>query len=140
MKKYTRKWCDFHKSLWNNNVDCPQRSHWWLRSKLLNKMRVLTQSQNQKKGRYIIDVEPSAIVSTTKIHPGEPNEPEEGEHLFHSQMWVKGTLLHFIVVRGSQKILISVEVIKRLALPKMLHLQPYNIGWLCQGSDLHVSQ
>jgi hypothetical protein len=50
-----------------------------------------------EKGRQIIDAEPSATVATTKIHPSEPDELEEGEHLFHSQMWVKGTLLHFIV-------------------------------------------
>jgi hypothetical protein len=56
-----------------------------------------------KRGRWIIDVEPSATISTTKLQPGEPDEPEEGERLFHSQMWVKGTLLHFIVDSGSQK-------------------------------------
>jgi hypothetical protein len=33
---------------------------------------------------WIIDVEPSVIVSTTKLHPGEPDEPEEGEWFFHS--------------------------------------------------------
>jgi hypothetical protein len=69
-----------------------------------------------ERGRWIIDMEPSAIVSTTKLQPGEPDEPEEGEHLFHSQMWVKGTPLHFIIDSGSQKNLISAEVIKRLAL------------------------
>jgi hypothetical protein len=93
-----------------------------------------------ERGRWIIDVEPSATVSTTKLQPGEPDEPEEGEHLFHSQMWVKGTPLHFIIDSSSQKNLISVEVIKQLALPTMPHPQPYTIGWLCQGSDLHVSQ
>jgi hypothetical protein len=45
-----------------------------------------------ERGRRIIDAEPSAIVATTKLQPGEPDEPEEGECLFHSQMWVKGTL------------------------------------------------
>jgi hypothetical protein len=54
-----------------------------------------------ERGRRIIDVEPSATVATTKLQPGEPNEPEEGERLFHSQMWVKGTPLHFIIDRGS---------------------------------------
>jgi hypothetical protein len=53
-------------------------------------------------------------------------------------MWVKGTPLHFIVDSGSQKNLISEEVIKWLVLPTMLHPQPYTIGWLCQGSDLRV--
>jgi hypothetical protein len=33
-------------------------------------------------------------------------------------MWVKGTPLHFIIDRGSQKNLISTEVVKRLALPQ----------------------
>jgi hypothetical protein len=60
-----------------------------------------------ERGRQIIDVEPSAIIATTKLHLGEPNEPEEGERLFHSQMWVKVTPLHFIMDRGSQKKLIS---------------------------------
>jgi hypothetical protein len=55
-------------------------------------------------------------------------------------MCVKGTLLHFIVDSASQKNLISAEVIKRLALPTTLHPQPYTIGWIRQGSDLHISQ
>jgi hypothetical protein len=54
-----------------------------------------------ERGRRIIDAEPSAIVATTKLQHGEPDKPEEGEHLFHSQMWVKGTPLHFIVDSGS---------------------------------------
>jgi hypothetical protein len=55
-------------------------------------------------------------------------------------MWVKGTPLQFIVDSGIQKNLILAEVVKRLTLPIMPHLQPYTIGWLCQGSDIHVSQ
>ena len=54
-----------------------------------------------ERGRRIIDVEPSATVATTKLQPGEPDKPEEGKHLFHSYMWVKGTPLHFIVDSGS---------------------------------------
>jgi hypothetical protein len=92
------------------------------------------------RGRQVIDMEPSATVTTTKLQPGEPDEPEEGERLFHSQMWVKGTLLHFIVNIGSQKNLILAEVVKRLALPTMPHPQPYTIGCLHQGNDLCVSQ
>jgi hypothetical protein len=77
-----------------------------------------------ERGRWIIDAEPSATVATTKLQPGEPDEPEEGERLFHSQMWVKGTPLHFIVDSSSQKNLISAEVVKRLALPTTPHPQP----------------
>ena len=42
------------------------------------------------KGKWIIDVELNAIVATAQIQLVEPEDPKEGEHLFHSQMWVKG--------------------------------------------------
>ena len=71
-----------------------------------------------------------ATISTTKLQPGEPDEPKEGERLFYSQMWVKGTPLHFIIDISSKKNLISVEVINQLALLTMSHPQPYTIGWL----------
>jgi hypothetical protein len=76
---------------------------------------------------------------TATIQPEEPKYPEEGEHLFHSQMWVKGTLLHFTVDSGSQKYLISVEVVKQLVFFTTPHPQPYNIGWIPQGKDLCVN-
>jgi hypothetical protein len=96
-------------------------------------------SENNGKGQ-IIDADPTAIVVTATIQPEEPTDPEDGEHLFHSQMWVKGTPLHFIVDRGSQKNLISAEVVKQLGLSTTPHPQPYNIGWLRQGRDLRVNQ
>jgi hypothetical protein len=77
-----------------------------------------------KRGRQIIDMEPSATVATTNLHPGEPDEPDEGERLFHSHMWVKGTPLHFIVDSDSQKKLISIEVKNLLALLTMPHHNP----------------
>ena len=55
-------------------------------------------------------------------------------------MWVKGSPLQFIVDSGSQKNLISVEVVKRLGLLTTAHPQPYTIGWLHQGQDLRVSR
>jgi hypothetical protein len=55
-------------------------------------------------------------------------------------MWVKGSPLQFIVDRRSQKNLISVEVMKWLLLLTTTHPQPYTIGWLHQGRDLHVSR
>jgi hypothetical protein len=107
-------------------------------------MHVLTLNQNPirgtDKGKQIIDVEPSATVATTKIQKIEPEDPEEGECLFHSQMWVKGSPLQFIVDSGSQKNLISAEVMKRLGLKTTTHPQSYTIGWLHQGRDLRVSQ
>jgi len=66
-------------------------------------------------------------------------DPEEEECHFHSQMSVKGSPLQFIVDSGSQKNLISAEVVKRLGLPATTHPQLYTIGWLHQGWDLCVS-
>jgi hypothetical protein len=82
------------------------------------------------RGRWIIDSEPSATIATIKLQLGEPDEPEEGEHPFRSHMWVKGTPLHFIINSGSHKNLISVEVVKQIALLTTPHPQPYTIEWL----------
>jgi hypothetical protein len=76
--------------------------------------------ENTGKGQ-IIDADPTAIVATAAIQPEEPTDPEEGECLFHSQMWVKGAPLHFIVDSGSQKKLISGEVVKQLGLSTTPH-------------------
>ena len=49
--------------------------------------------KGNEKGKKIIDVKPNATVATAKIHKEEPKDPKEKEHLFHSQMWVKGSSL-----------------------------------------------
>jgi hypothetical protein len=43
--------------------------------------------------RQIINTDPTAIVSSATIQPNKPTDPKEGEHLFHSHMWVKGNPL-----------------------------------------------
>jgi hypothetical protein len=95
---------------------------------------------NPKGGKWIIDVEPSATFTTTKVHSSEPDEPEEGERLFHSYIWEKGPLLHFIIDKSSQKNLISAEIVKQLELSTTSHPHPYTIGWIHQGRDLCVIQ
>jgi hypothetical protein len=46
------------------------------------------------------------IVATTTVQLEEPTDPEEGERIFHSQKWVKGAPLYFIVDNEIQKKLI----------------------------------
>jgi hypothetical protein len=75
-----------------------------------------------------------------KIQKEEPEDPEEVEHLFHSNMWVKGFPLLFLIDSRSQKKLILVEVVKRLGLPTKTHPQPYTIRWLHEGRYLYVIQ
>jgi hypothetical protein len=136
MKKDTGKWCEYHKSPWHNTDECRSKKSLVAELKASESEVDSDSESNPEGGKQIIDVEPSAMVATTKVRPSEPEEPEEGERLFHSQMWVKGALIHFIVDNGSQKNLISVEVIKWLNLPMTPHPQPYTIGWLRQGRDL----
>jgi hypothetical protein len=99
--KDTGKWCEFHNNPWHNTDEC--RSIQSLVAKLKDKDSNLDldpDSENNKR-RQIIDAEPTTTVTTTTIQPKE--DPEEGERHFHSQMWVKGTPLHFIVDNESQK-------------------------------------
>ena len=53
------------------------------------------------KEKQIINAEPSTTISTAKIQKNKPKDPKEGERLFHSQMWVKGSPLQFIVDNGT---------------------------------------
>ena len=100
----------------------------------------LEPDKGNDKGKQIIDADPSAIVATTKIQREHLEDPEEGECLFHSHMWVKGSPLQFLVDSGSQNNLISAEVMKHLGLPTIAHPQPYTIGQLHLGRDIHIHQ
>jgi hypothetical protein len=84
MKKDTRKWCNFHKSPWHNTVDCCSKQTLVVEVKYYESDVGSYSDLEPKRGRWIIDVEPSVIVANTKLHHGEPDEPKEGEHLFHS--------------------------------------------------------
>jgi hypothetical protein len=111
-KKDTRKWCISTKDPSTTLMNVTQNIHWWPRSNIRSETLIHNLILKILGKRRIIDADPTAIIATATIQPEEPTDPEEGEHLFHSQMWVKGTPLHFIVDRGSQKNLISTEVIK----------------------------
>jgi hypothetical protein len=96
-KKDTGKWCEYHKIPWHNTEECHSKKSLVVELKASESEADSDSESNPEGGKWIIDVEPNATVTTTKFHPSEPKEPKEGEHLFHSQMWVKGAPLHFIV-------------------------------------------
>jgi hypothetical protein len=108
------KWCGFHKIPWHNTDEC--RSKQSLVVKVKDKEPKLDSESDPKniENIQIINADSTATVATTTIQPEEPIDPEEGERLFDSHMWVKGTPFHFIVDSGSQKNLISAEFVKQL--------------------------
>jgi hypothetical protein len=110
--KDTGKWCDFHKIPWHNTNEFRSRKSWVVEIKDKDLNPDSESNLENIDRRQIFDVGPTAIVATATIQLEELTDPEEGERLFHSKMWVKGTPLHFIVDSGIQKNLISVEVIK----------------------------
>ena len=61
------------------------------------------------------------------------------EFLLHSQMWVKGIPLHFVVKNDNKSNFISTNVINRLYLPETPHMWPYTISLIIQGQGIHVS-
>jgi hypothetical protein len=83
-KKDTEKWFNFHKSPWHNTIDCHSKHLLVAEVKSFESDVGYDFELEIERGRWIIDMEPSAIVATTKLQPGEPDEPEEGECLFHS--------------------------------------------------------
>jgi hypothetical protein len=137
-KKDNGKWCEFHNIPWKNTNECRSIQSLVVELKDKESNPELDFDSKNNKRRQIIDAEPTDTVATATLQPEE--DLEEGERLFHSQMRVKGTPLHFIFDSEIQKNIISVEVVKKLDLPTTPHMQPYNIRWLFRGQDLRVSQ
>jgi hypothetical protein len=115
------KWCEYHKIPWNNNKECHSKQSLMTELKASESEADSDSESNHEGGKQIINVEPSVTITTTKVQLSKLEEPEEGEHLFHSQMWVNGAPLHFIVNSGSHKHLILVKVIKVMDLPTTPH-------------------
>jgi hypothetical protein len=84
MKKDTGKWCKFHKSHWHNTVDSHSKKSLVVEVKASESDAGSDSESKPKKRRQIIDVELSSTIATTKIQPNEPDDPKEGECLFHS--------------------------------------------------------
>jgi hypothetical protein len=74
-KKDMGKCCEYHKIPWHNTEECHSKKSLMVEIKSSNSEEDSNSESNPKGGKYIIDVEPSAMVSTTKFHPSELEEP-----------------------------------------------------------------
>ena len=85
------KWYEFHNSPTHNTNECRAKQSLVVELKAPESDAYLNpESELDKgndKGKKIVDMDPSSIVATTKIHREDPKDPEEGVCLFHSQMW-----------------------------------------------------
>ena len=96
-KKEAGKWCEFHKIPTHNTSECRAKQSLVAKIKASEPNAYSdTESKLEKgndRGKKIINAEPNATISTTKIQKEEPKVSKEEERLFHSQMWVKGSSL-----------------------------------------------
>ena len=58
---------------------------------------------------------------------------------FHSTCIVNGKVCHFIIELGSCENVVSEDVVRKLSLKVEVHLSPYCLAWLKQGSEIKVS-
>jgi hypothetical protein len=69
-KEDTRKWCDFHKIPWHNTVDHCSKKSLVAEVKASESIAGSDSESELERGRQIIDTEPSATGSTTKLQQG----------------------------------------------------------------------
>jgi hypothetical protein len=79
-KKDIGKWCEYNKITWHNTEECRSKKSLVDKLKAFESEEDFDYESNLEGEKWIIVVEPSTIVATTKVQISEPEEPKEGEH------------------------------------------------------------
>jgi hypothetical protein len=61
------KWCEYHKIPWHNTEECHSKKSLMAKMKYSELEFDYDSESNPEGGKQIIDVEPSATISTTKV-------------------------------------------------------------------------
>ena len=82
------KWCEFHKNPTHSTNEGRAKQSLVAENKASKSDACFDPKPEldkaNEKGKQIINVDPSAIFSTTKIQGEDPEDPEEGDRLFYS--------------------------------------------------------
>jgi hypothetical protein len=76
------KWCEYHKIPWHNTEECHSKQSLVVEMKASKSEEDSDSESNPEGGKWIIDVEPSAIVATTKVHPSNQKNQRKGNASF----------------------------------------------------------
>jgi hypothetical protein len=119
-------WCNFHKTNSHNFVDCRaiKNSH---PHQTLFAEATPTEFPEQPEIISLTnptEVDPSLILMTTP-EPNRHNVP-----LFTHNCQIKNDLTTLILDNGSQRNMISQELVQHLQLPTTPHPDPYHLGWV----------
>jgi hypothetical protein len=127
-------WCTFHKTNSHNFADYRA-----IKNIHTNKTLVaeVTPTEFPKQPETIsltnpTEVDPSLILMTTP-EPGRTNIP-----LFTHNCQIKHELTTLILDNGSQKNLVSQDLVQHLQLPTTPHPDPYQLGWVQKGGP-HIT-
>jgi hypothetical protein len=75
------KWCEYHKIPWHNTEECCSKKSLVAELKYSESEEYSDSESNPESGKKIIDVKPSAIVTTTKVQPSEPEDSGSQKNL-----------------------------------------------------------
>jgi hypothetical protein len=119
-------WCTFHKTNSHHSTDCRLLKNICNTKTLMAKVNStdLTELPETISLDNPTEADPSLILMT-KPEPGHPNIP-----LFTHNCQIKTKLATLILDNGSQKNLISQDLVQHLQLPTTPHPDPYHLGWV----------
>ena len=132
-------WCHFHKTSSHSAQECRRLKNWCPTPKtLLTEATPLLNEDNVSEEPIELDnpteVDPSLLLMTTET-------TNSSIPLFTHNCQIKQAMATLILDNGSQRNLVSQELVNKLHLPTHRHPSPYQLGWVNKdGPQILVKQ